>query len=59
MSDKPKSSVCNKCFVKRNRLRCALCVHKTSEWLCQNPSIIIADFDCFKEKEIKEKTPNA
>ena len=48
---KPKSPICDKCFVKRNKLRCALCKHKTEEWVVSNLPILCADLDGFQSKE--------
>ena len=48
---KPKSPICDKCFVKRNKLRCALCKHKTAEWVASNLPILCADLDAFEPKE--------
>ena len=50
VSTKPKSEICDKCEVKRNKLRCSICKHATGEWILSELPCILCDLDMFKEK---------
>lgn len=50
VSAKPKSEICDKCEVKRNKLRCSICKHATEEWILSELPRILCDLDMFKEK---------
>ncbi len=54
MSAKPKTEICDKCEVIRNKFRCSLCKHATEEWRFSDDGEcrIIGDLDMFKEKVV-------
>lgn len=52
--DKPKSEICDRCIVRRNRLRCMMCKHKTDEWaqtLSKDSIYVLGDKECFVERK--------
>ena len=55
---KPNNLVCDSCSVVRNKLRCSLCKHKTTEWVLENMPIVIAEVDCYKPQESEVEDGN-
>ena len=51
---KPKSEMCDKCYIKNNDLRCMTCKHKTNEWVVKykstHPVMMLGEHDHFIEK---------
>jgi hypothetical protein len=52
---KPNNQICESCFVIHNKLRCAMCKHKTTEWILENFPVVMGESDCYKAKEEKKK----
>lgn len=50
---KPKSEICDRCYVINNSLRCMTCKHKTDKWIAEykakHPIMLLGESDNFKE----------